>query len=361
MSQQSVSSLIDRPLALGPSQAASNRLSLAAMTNTLSEADGQVGLAEREWLSSRITEGFGSVVTSGLASSPEGRNWLGQAGIYDDRFLPGLSQLADTRMTDSILIAQLLHCGLRSSSELIGQTPVGPSPGAHWRELSPAEVERTIEDYVSAAQRAMRAGFSGIEIHAAHGYLPAQFLSRVENTRSDKWGGTFERRAAFPLKLVARVREAIPRNAILQLRLSAEDMRQSRGIDLDETVEVAQRAADLGADAISLSVWNVRLPSQKHPSTTPAAYVRERLSTQTPLIVAGNIWDASDARFAFDEGADQLGIGRMAIFNRTAPSGLRQDSWVPKRPPFFPHQFQDAGVPEKFVDYLRGKWPEYVA
>lgn len=355
------SSLIDRPLALGATRVSRNRLSLAAMTNTLSEADGNVGQDECDWLLSRATAGFGSVVTSGLASSAVGRNWVGQAGIYDDRFLPGLSQLASARAPGTVLIAQLLHCGLRSPASSIGQTPLGPSDGPGWRALTQAEVELTVEDYVTAAERAMRAGFDGVEIHAAHGYLPAQFLSRVENTRNDKWGGDFERRSAFPLELVARVRKALPDDAVVQLRLSAEDMRQSRGIDLDETVEVARRAADLGADAVSLSVWNIRLPSQKHPRSTPAAYVRARLTDRIPLIVAGSIWDAADARFAFDEGADQLGIGRMAIFNRDAPQGLRDDAWSPARPPFSVQQFGDAGVPEKFVDYLRGKWPEYLA
>lgn len=355
-----IAELIERPLGLGATQTSVNRLSLAAMTNTLSNLGGTVSAAECDWLASRAAANFGTVVTSGLASSLDGRNWSGQAGIYSDHFLPGLTRLADTRSTNTLMIAQLLHCGLRSNPDIIGRTPLGPSAGPNTEALSAEAVERTIQDYVEAARRAVRAGFDGVEIHAAHGYLPAQFLSKVENARSDTWGGSIEARSAFTLEIVRRVRRALPAGAIIQLRLSAEDMRQSRGIDLDETVEVANQAALLGVDAISLSVWNVLLPSQKYPETTPSAYVRERLDPSVPLIVAGNIWDAGIAKFAFSEGADQLAVGRMAIFNSGAPAGLLDTSWVPDRPPFTRTRLNNVGVPPAFVDYIQGKWPEYI-
>lgn len=351
---------LGQPLPLGSAHIASNRLSLAAMTNNQSFADGTVSGLEVDWLASRAHSGFGTVVTSGLAVSPEGRSWVGQACLYDDRFSEGLERLASARDDDTIMIAQLFHGGLRSPRSLIGRRPLGPSSSSSVQRLSLDEVERVLDDYAAGAERATRAGFDGVEIHAAHGYLPAQFLSRIENTRTDSWGGGIDGRSRFVLRLVERIRDVLPSEAFVQLRLSAEDVRQSRGIDLDETVEVANRAVGLGADAISLSVWDVRLPSHKYPDRTPAAHVREHLRGSAPLAVAGAIWTADDAAFALAEGADQLAVGRMAIFNPDAVAGLRDPRWQPRRPPFTPEQFASVGVSPAFLEYLRGKWPEYV-
>ena len=291
--------------------------------------------------------------------SIEGQLHDNQPRCDDDRFVAGLTRVTEGRHPGTLMIAQLLHGGLRVNrwEGRLGE-PVGPSDGDGFRGLTEAEVEGMLDTYAQVAQRAVSAGFDGVEIHAAHGYLPAQFLSREENQRSDRFGGGFEGRSRFVLEMVERMRAALGPGPALQLRISAEDMRQSRGIDLDESAELARLAADAGADAISLSVWDIHKPAQKHPETTPVEHVRAALGDDVPLVVAGKIWDATDAELAFAQGADVLALGRGALFNRELPSIVRTPGLVPARPPVPPASLESEGVPEAFRAHLVHRWPE---
>lgn len=338
---------------------ASNRLSLAPLTNCQSEPDGTAGADEINWLRSRARSGFGTVVTSALAVHSTGRTWDRQAAIYDDRFLPGLQKLAACRSVDTVMLAQLFHGGRRADRGLMAQ-PWGPSAGEGVEQADPAMIETLAAAFVDAASRATTAGFDGIEIHAAHGYLPAQFLSQEENQRSDVWGGTLENRARFLLDIVRRIRESEPQ-IVLQVRLSAEDMRQSRGIDLDETAEIANLAVAAGADSISLSVWDLSQPSQKYPTVSATTFVRERLDAGVPLTAAGKVWDAHDLASALEQGADQIALGRVAIFNPAVATEILQPEWSPTRPPLSRQQLHQLDVRDGFVDYLSTKWPDFIA
>lgn len=354
--------LIDRPLTLTDSVIAPNRLQLAPMTNRLSGTDGASTAEGIDWYRGRGAAGFGTVVTGGISVSPEGQLHPDQPRGDDDRFVPALRRLAEGRHPGTLMIAQLLHGGLRVNPFPGSQVPpLGPSSGDGVRGLTAAEIEQTLEDFVRTAARAVEAGFDGVEIHAAHGYLPAQFLSREENRRTDRYGGDFSGRSRFVLELVERMRAALGDGPVLQLRISAEDMRQSRGIDLDESAEIAVLAAERGADVISLSIWDIHKPAQKHPHTTPAAHVKARLGDRAPLVIAGKIWDAADVELAFDQGADMLAIGRAAIFNREIPDVLRNPESRPVRPPETPAFLAGEDVPAPFIAHLQHRWPQLFA
>lgn len=354
----STTALIDRPLRLNEAVTAPNRLALAPMTNCLSTDTGEVSEAEIAWYRSRADAGFGTIVTGGLSVSPEGQIRRNQPRVDDDRYVPGLARLAASRRPGTVMLAQLLHGGLRVDHAWSGHTleAVGPSDGCGVRGLTEAGIEIMLDRYVDAAKRTIEAGFDGVDIHAAHGYLPAQFLSQLENTRDDAWGGDFAGRTRFTLELVSRFREALPSSAVIQLRISAEDFRQSRGIDLDESAELTVLGAEAGADIISLSVWDIHQPSQKHPHTSPVEHVRARLSDRVPLAIAGKMWDSRDAALGFALGGDQLVIGRAAIFNRTAPRVLRTPGLTPKLPPVAAATLADEGVDAPFLEYLTDKW-----
>lgn len=356
------SDLIDRPLPLTQLVTAPNRLALAPMTNCLSHDDGTISDAEIHWYRSKGEAGFGTVVTGGLSVSPGGQIRRNQPRIDDDRFSPGLQRLTEARYAGTVLLAQLLHGGLRVNPAWSGHAHerVGPSAGPGVRELSDIEVESLVEEYVACALRAVEAGFDGVDIHAAHGYLPAQFLSVEENTRAGRYGGDFEGRSRFTLELVRRFRAELPAGTVIQLRISAEDVRQSRGIDLDESALLAELGAEAGADLISLSVWDIHKPAQKHPHTTPVEHVKARLGSTVPLAVAGKIWNAADAQLGFSQGADQLAIGRAAIFHRDAPRYLRTTGIDPRRPPMSRTALSREGVQPAFLDYLADKWNDFL-
>lgn len=349
--------LIDRPLRLAAGTLATNRLQLAPMTNRLSAVGGEITHADIDWYRGRGEAGFSTIVTGGLSVSPAGQLHIDQPRADDDRFMPGFARLSTARHPGTVMLAQLLHGGLRVNAwEERRAEPVGPSDGVGVRGLASGEVEATLDDFVAAGTRAVSAGFDGVEIHAAHGYLPAQFLSREENQRTDRWGGDFTGRARFTLELVARLRAALPADTVVQLRISAEDMRQSRGIDLDESAALARLGAEAGADVISLSVWDIHQAAQKHPHTTPTEHVKAHLGDVAPLVVAGKIWTAEDAVLAFAQGADALAVGRAAIFNRAAPTILRTQGLAAVRPPVLPSSLVHEGIAPPFLAHLLRRW-----
>lgn len=356
-SLEGIAALIDRPLQLSEHVLAPNRLQLAPMTNRLSHTGGVISDDDIDWFRSRGEAGFGTIVTGGFSVSPEGQLHIDQPRADDDRFIDGIRRLALARHPGTVLLAQLLHGGLRVNYwQERTTTPVGPSAGPGVRELKGAEIEGLLDAYVAAAARTIGAGFDGVDVHAAHGYLPAQFLSSTENQRTDRWGGSFTNRARFTLELIARLRAELPASTVIQLRLSAEDMRQSRGIDLDEAAELSRLGAEAGADTISLSVWDIHQPAQKYSHTTPVEHVKSRLGDVAPLIIAGKIWSAEDAQLGFAQGADQLAIGRAAIFNRDAPSILRTPGREPQRPPVPPSALPAEGVASPFIAHLLNRW-----
>ena len=204
-----MTSLFDSvPLSRGP--ALINRFMLSPLTNHQSNADGTLSDGEHKWLEMRANGGFGLVMTCASHVQKVGQGFPGQLGCFGDQHIAGLTRIADTiRASGKVSYVQLHHAGNRSPKDLIGEAPVCPSDdestGA--RELTHAEVEQLIADFVAAAVRCDKAGFDGVEIHGAHGYIICQFLSSDINKRTDEFGGSLENRARVLMRIVDGVRE----------------------------------------------------------------------------------------------------------------------------------------------------------
>jgi 2,4-dienoyl-CoA reductase-like NADH-dependent reductase (Old Yellow Enzyme family) len=160
-----------------------NRFMLAPLTNLQSHKDGRLSDEEFHWLTMRADGGFGLVMTCAAHVQAVGQGFPGQLGVFGDFHLEGLTRLAATIKTKgSVSAVQLHHAGNRSPKDLVGQ-PVCPSDDAETgaRGLTPGEVEKLRDDFIAAAKRAEKAGFDGVELHGAHGYILAQFLSAEIN------------------------------------------------------------------------------------------------------------------------------------------------------------------------------------
>lgn len=329
------------------------------MTNKQSATDGRLGDAEIRWLAQRANGGFGLVITGGWAIAPEGRVWSGQAALYADRFLPNLAFLAKTiAESDSLVIVQLIHGGARNSPQITGGEGVSASAGDTWRAADAQDISRLVEAHRRAAMRVQRAGLSGVEIHAAHGYLPAQFLSDTQNRRTDEWGGDIAGRSAFLRQIVRAIRAATGPDFIVGVRLSADDPKH--GIHLPETARVAGWLAEDGADYIHLSLPDARTRSVRI-GDRPVDVVRAAVPDHVRLIVAGHIWTPEEAGAVLDRGADFVALGQASIYNPDWPIQARTPGWAPKRPPFTPTELAAVGVTAPFLDYLRAGWPDAVA
>ncbi|MEE4659422.1 MAG: NADH:flavin oxidoreductase, partial [Halieaceae bacterium] len=202
-----------------------NRFMLAPMTNQQSHDDGRLSEDEYRWLVMRAEGGFGATMTCASHVQAIGKGFPGQLGCFADEHLPGLARLAQgIKQHDSLALLQLHHAGMRSPQEQIGEAPVCPSADADTgaRALTLAEVEQVRDDFIAAALRAEQAGFDGVELHGAHGYLLGQFLSPGINQREDAYGGSAGNRARLVHEIIAGVRAQCRPDFMLGLRLSAE-------------------------------------------------------------------------------------------------------------------------------------------
>ena len=198
-----------QPLTFSSGATVKNRFMLAPLTNTQSHPDGKLSDDEYRWLTMRAQGGFGLTMTCAAHIQAVGQGFPGQLGVFSDDHLQGLTKLATgIKREDSLAVVQLHHAGMRSPADLIGQAPVCPSDHEDTGAigLSVEGVQQLIEDFISGAERAEKAGFDGVEIHGAHGYILAQFLSGTINQRQDQFGGCIENRMRPITEIIEGVR-----------------------------------------------------------------------------------------------------------------------------------------------------------
>jgi 2,4-dienoyl-CoA reductase-like NADH-dependent reductase (Old Yellow Enzyme family) len=345
---------------------ARNRAWLAPMTNLQSQDDGSLSDDELRWLEMRARGGFGIVETCAAHVADDGRGWPGELGIHHDRLLPGLRRLASALTREGALgIVQLFHGGLRSPSALIGQSPWSATDfqaaGAdRARAATEADLLRVIGQFRDAAARAHAAGFDGVELHGAHGYLLCQFLSATMNTRADGWGTSLEGRARLLRETLRAVRGAVPRRFVVGVRLSPEDFGNAQGLDLDESLQVARWLCEDGADFIHLSLWGGRRNTTKRPDEHPVPLFRAAVPRDVALVAAGGVWTRADAEALLEKGADAVAVGRAAIANPDWATKVADASWEPRRPPLTIAELRERGLGDAFARYMRS-WKGFVA
>lgn len=354
----------------GTNLTASNRIALAPMTNTQSHADGRLSDDEYNWLIRRAKEGFGIIFTCAVNVSKGGKGWSGELGAWDDDHLPGLKRLAEgIRHYGSIGIVQLFHGGARSPESITGQqawsaseyTIASGHEVTHIREATDQDIESVIKDFTDAAIRVYQAGFNGVELHGAHGYLLHQFLSTETNKRKDEWGGNLENRSRLLITILRSIKKKVPDDFLIGVRISPEDKYNFKGIDFDESLELAGMLEKERIHFLDLSPWDALKTPDKYPDKEKAliTYFRELLSKDIAIFVAGEIWSATDAEKAISLGADFVSLGRVAIAHPDWPTKSDQTEYNPARPPFSTEHLRSADLGESFIEYMR-RWKGFV-
>ncbi|HVJ92501.1 MAG TPA: NADH:flavin oxidoreductase [Labilithrix sp.] len=337
-----------------------NRVALAPLTNMQSHDDGTLSDDERTWLLSRAEGGFGLIVTCASHVAKDGQGWPGELGIFDDSHLPGLRTLAgQLRERGAASMVQIFHGGHRADPTVSGHKPWSASESEHARAAEEDDLSRVIEQFAVAARRAEEAGFDGVEIHGAHGYLITQHLSATENRRTDGWGGSLEGRARLAREITRAVRGRTRKRFTVGVRLSPEDFGNAKGLDLDESVQTARWLVEDGADFIHLSLWRSHQNTTKRPDEHAVAVFREALPSDIRLLVAGAIWTRAEAESMLDKGADVVALGRSAIANPDWPLRVADPDWEPKRPPLTVEELRARGLSPRFAEYMR-RWKGFV-
>jgi len=346
---------------------ARNRVALAPLTNQQSHADGTLSDVEKRWLLRRAEGGFGIITTCASHVALDGQGWAGELGIYDDKMIPGLRELAGAIAERGALgLVQIFHGGVRAPSKVTGQQPWSASvfqeKGADFEEPRAAteeDIARVIEQFKAAAVRAHEAGFGGVEIHGAHGYLLGQFLSATMNQRGDRWGGSLENRARLMREVTRAVRGAVPAPFAVGVRISPENFGYAKGLDLDENLQLARWLSDDGVDFVHVSLWNAQGNTQKRPGEHPLPLFREACGAQVRVFAAGSIWSRAEAEQVLARGADVVALGRSGIVHPDWPTRAADASWEPKRPPVTAAELIAAEVSPSFVEYLR-RWKGFI-
>ncbi|MEP7038853.1 MAG: NADH:flavin oxidoreductase/NADH oxidase [Acidobacteriota bacterium] len=308
-------------------------------------------------LGSRAVGGAGLVIQEATAVSPEGRISPSDAGIWSDAHGEAYKRITKfIKDQGAVAGIQLAHAGRKASMgeswnggkkveiEDGGWETVAPSAEKFAedytlpREMSKKDIEQATNDFVAAAKRSLDAGFEVIEIHAAHGYLFHEFLSPLSNKRTDEYGGSLENRMRFLLETSEKVREVVPENLPVFVRISATDWTEN-GWDLAQSVELCKQLKEIGIDLIDVStggnVPDAKIPVAPNYQVEFAAEIRKQ--AEIPTGAVGMITDAKQAEEILQKGeADAILMAReflrepYLVFGAAKELGAEID-YVPKQ------------------------------
>jgi len=314
--------LLQQPGRLGP-LTLKNRVTLAPMGTNFSTSDGIITERDKLYYGERARGGVAMIMTAAMGVTGRARAHRYTPVCYHDKFIPGLASLVETiKAHDCHVFGQLNHHGALLHEP--GMSPVGPSPwvnpktGEQVEALTTAEIRQIQVDFATAARRLWIAGYDGVEVHAANGYLYQQFFTPRINKRTDQYGGSVENRARFLLETVARIRDAAP-DLLVMVRISLSEYIED-SYTLEDTIALAQALEGAGVVALDLSAGTNENPRlSKYCIQTPS-FPRGCLAAQAkpikeaiaiPVFVAGRIVEPQDAEAVLASGsADFISLGR---------------------------------------------------
>ena len=236
-----------------------NRFVRSATWEGLATVDGAVTPELVEAIGVLARGGVGLIISSHAYVRPDGQAGPRQLGAYKDELVPGLRRMATAARENGAKIscAGLAHAGCFAAEELTGTTPLTVSAAVEsddppGRELSATGIRDLVRAFADAARRAKAAGFDGVQIHAAHGYLLSQFLSPRFNRRTDAYGGGIRQRSRASVEVIEAVREVLGRDTPLLVKMNCRDWAEG-GLELDDAIQAAVLLQEAGADAIEIS------------------------------------------------------------------------------------------------------------
>lgn len=316
--------LLLEPLQVGTLKLA-NRLVMPPMATAKAEPDGKVSQAILDYYDEKSRGGYISlVIVEHSFILPEGKASNQQLSVAEDSVVEGLKKLANViHKNGSRAVMQLNHAGSAAAKEVTGTSPVGPSAvrnprkGEVPQELTQAQISEIVQAFQAAARRSKEAGFDGVEIHSAHGYLLNQFFSPLSNKRTDQYGGDIHNRIRIHLEVIEAVRSAVGPDFPLLLRLGASDYTEG-GSTITDSKIAAQEFAKAGVNILDISGG---FSGYAVPGLVGQGYfapltkaIKEEVAM--PVILTGGIIEAEAAEQLLAEGmADLIGVGRAILNN----------------------------------------------
>lgn len=295
-----------------------NRIVMPPMNTELATTDGAVTNNLIEHYVKRA-KALGLLIIEHSYVMIQGKLSRKQLGIHDDNLIKGLKKLADSIHAEgTTVVIQINHAGRTATKEVTGTQPVAPSATETARELKTRELNSIADAFGSAADRAIKAGFDGVEIHGAHGFLLNQFYSSLTNQRHDKYGGSFQNRIRFPLEVVEKVKQKTRKNRLLLYRLGSVDL-DPIGTRIQDSRKFARQLEKAGVDIIDVSGGlcgsrPTKLQGKQGYFIPQAQKIGKAVNVS--VIGVGGITDSAFADKLIREGrVDLVAVGRELIKN----------------------------------------------
>ncbi len=334
------------PLELPNGGALSNRIAKAAMEEGLSDSNFLPSESLLELYRRWAKAGAGLLITGNVMVHPKGLTGPGNVILRKAMDLDGLRKWAEIGQSEGSKIwMQINHPG-RQTFGFISETPLAPSavkvniPGRMFskvfgvpRALTGSEIKELIQHFIQAAFLAEKAGFNGVEIHSAHGYLVNQFLSPISNLREDEWGGSLENRARFLIDIVKGIRSTVGPKFGVGVKLNSADF-QNGGFQEEDSINVIRMLDPLGLDLLEISGGNYESPamqgSESQGSKREAYFLdfakKAKEVTSVPLLVTGGFRTRSAMEEAIQSGStDMIGMATPFAFYPKCASDLLEE------------------------------------
>jgi 2,4-dienoyl-CoA reductase-like NADH-dependent reductase (Old Yellow Enzyme family)/thioredoxin reductase len=302
-----------------------NRMAVAAMVTCYCDDDGMPTEQYIAYHEARATGGFGLIITEDYAVDPRGRGfWC--AGLWKDEQIAPHRELTErVHAAGAKIFAQIYHCGRQTAAAIIGAQPVSasalpcPSMGEVPHALTRDEIRVIVGQFGDTARRAEQAGFDGVEIHGAHGYLIAQFMSAYSNKRTDEYGGPLHNRLRFAMEVIADIKAKCRPDFVVSFRISADE-HVIGGRDLAETKVVCQQLESAGIDLIHItagvyeSAWAIIPPLGRPYAWLAESAAQIKQVVKIPVQVVGRIKEPLVAESILaSEQADLISFARASL------------------------------------------------
>ena len=320
-----------------------NRIVLPPMLCKYATQEGYVTERLKNYYEARARGGAALIIVEATYIHKQGWCYATQLSIRDDKYLPGLSELTQVIHRHGAKAAiQLHHGGRLAKSALSGMQPVAPSAiasagsplpgmgGEVSKELTVKEIAEIVNCFAEAALRARKAGFDGVEIHGAHGYLVSQFLSRSYNKRQDSYGGNLANRTRFLVEVIKAIKKAVGGDYPVWCRINGMEYGVNEGITLEEAQGTARMAQEAGSDAIHVSATGPKAPNNL-PSHTFVPAVLEELAAgikkvvTVPVIAVGKMTPDAAERILAEGKADLIAMGRALLADPELPNKIAEN------------------------------------
>lgn len=321
------------PLSFGNGISLKNRIVMSPMTTWASNEDFTISDDEVEYYHKRVN-GVGLVITGCTHVTANGIGFTHEFAGYDDTFLPSLKKLANAAKSGGApAILQMFHAGNKAipglipNGEVVSASEVSSGPVLLSdkenvpKELNENEILDIIKAFGETTRRAIEAGFDGVEIHGAHGFLLQNFISPFFNKRNDQWGGSLENRLRLSLEIVREVKNVVSKYAdrpfLIGYRISPEEMPQ-KTYGLPETFILIDRLIDKKINYLHFSLLDAanQKPLDSEHSEEPISLVLNNyVNNRVPVLVAGGITTPAVADQVLDYGISMVAIGRTLVIN----------------------------------------------